>query len=288
MADIREAHVRRWRKDLLDAGTSASSTAKTYRLLKAIMTTAADDGLIRRNPCRIKGAGLDHSPERAVLTLKQVVVLVEATNERYRALVLLAVFCSLRWGELAALRRCDVDLRKRTVRVERSVTELPGGGFHYGPPKSEAGKRLVAIPAHIIPALRSHLADFTDTADEALVFTSPTGSPLRHGNFRRRFWLPALAHVGLTGVHFHDLRHTGNDLSASAGATLREMMDRMGHSSPRAALIYMHGSQARQRQIADTLSKLARAEMGRNRPASNGAGRKPSGTQRARKARDVS
>lgn len=67
---------------------------------------------------------------------------------------------------------------------------------------------------------------------------------------------PALAEAGLTELHFHDLRHTGNYLTAVTGATLREMMDRMGHSSSRAALIYMHGNDARQREIADSLSEL--------------------------------
>jgi integrase len=66
-----------------------------------------------------------------------------------------------------------------------------------------------------------------------LVFTSPEGRLLHHSNFRRRVWLPALRKIGLTGIHFHDLRHTGNTLAATAGATLREPMDRMGHDSQR-------------------------------------------------------
>jgi integrase len=289
VAAIREAHVRRWRKYLLDAGASATSTAKAYRLLKAILNTAIDDGLIRRNPCRIKGAGLDRSPERSVLTLHQVATLADAIGPRYRALILVAVFGSLRWGELAALRRCDIDLRARTIRIERSLTELPGGGYLYGPPKSEAGKRRIAFPAHIATDLKRHLADFVAPGSDALVFTSPTGAPLRHGNFRRRTWLPALAKTGVTELHFHDLRHTGNDLTAATGATLREMVDRMGHISPRAALIYMHGNDSRQRKIADSLSKLARSELSRNGQRSKeGAPRKSSGTQRARKSTGAS
>jgi integrase len=285
VAAIRETHVRRWRRDLLEAGTSATSTAKAYRLLKAILNTAADDGLMRRNPCRIDGAGLDRSPERSVLTLRQVDVLADVIGPRYRTLILVAVFGSLRWGELAALRRCDIDLRARIIRVERSLTELPGGGYLYGPPKSEAGKRRVTFPAHIRADLKTHLAHFVAPEADALVFTSPTGAPLRHNNSRRRVWIPALAEAGLTELHFHDLRHTGNDLTAATGATLREMMDRMGHSSPRAALIYMHGNDARQREIADSLDKLARSELGRNGQRSReGTRRKPSGTQRARKS----
>jgi hypothetical protein len=62
--------VRRWRKNLLASGGSTATAAKAYRLLKAIMNTAADDRLIRRNPCRIKGAAQDRSPEWPVLSLR--------------------------------------------------------------------------------------------------------------------------------------------------------------------------------------------------------------------------
>lgn len=172
--------------------------------------------------------------------------------------------------------------------MERSLTELPGGGYFFGPPKSDAGNRRVVFPAHIAAHLKSHLAGFVAPEADALVFTSPTGAPLRHSNFRRRAWLPALTVAGLTELHFHDLRHTGNHLTATAGATLREMMDRVGHSSTRAALIYMHGSDARRREIADTVSKLVRTELSQSqRRTKTGAGRKQSGTQRARQRRDA-
>ncbi len=261
VADIREAHVRRWRGELLDSGASAATVAKAYRLMKAIMSTAVDDGIVQRNPCRVRGAGQDRSPERPVLSVGEVVALAEVMPERYRALVLLAAFSSLRWGELAALRRCDVDAEQGTIRVERSLTELAGGGRMFGPPKSAAGKRVVVVPAVIRPALARHMATFTASQADALVFTSPTGTPLRDGNFRRRVWGRALTKAGLSDTHFHDLRHTGNTLTAIAGASLRELMDRMGHSSPRAALIYLHGSDARQRAIADGLSRLVEGEL---------------------------
>jgi hypothetical protein len=62
------------------------------------MNTAVDDGVIGRNPCRIKGAGQEKSPERPVLTIRQVFHLADVVDIRYRALILLAVFASLRWG----------------------------------------------------------------------------------------------------------------------------------------------------------------------------------------------
>jgi integrase len=284
VADIREAHIRRWRSDLLESGVSAASVAKSYRLLKAIMSTAVDDGIVRRNPCRIRGAGQDRSPERPVLTVRQVVALVEVIVERYRALILLAVFGSLRWGELAALRRRDVEIATGTVRVERSLTELAGGGYQFGPPKSAAGRRLIVLPPVVGAVLTDHLDTFTLVDPNSLVFTSPTGSPLRHGNFRRRVWIPALAKCGLSGTHFHDLRHSGNMLTAATGATLRELMDRMGHSSPRAALIYLHSNDARQKAIAAGLNKIARPELQRQlRGQVKRGSDSRSGTRRTRK-----
>ena len=277
--DIREPHVRRWRKDRLDVGVSSVTVAKAYRLLRAVMNTAVDDGLTPRNPCRIKGAGQEKSPERPVLTIAQVFSLADAITPQYRALILLAVFTGLRWGELAALRRCDIDLDGQIVRVMRQLSEVRGSAPAFVAPKSEAGRRAVVIPAVVTPDLTWHLARFTAPGDDALVFTSRNGAPLRHTNFRRRHWLPALREAGLANVHFHDLRHAGNHLAAVGGATLRELMDRMGHSTSRAALIYLHGSMERQQMIADAISEQARHQMASlHNTASGKPGAEGSGT----------
>jgi integrase len=105
------------------------------------LNPAVDDGLIRRNPCRIKGAGQEASPERPVLTVTQVYALADAIGPRYRAMVLLAAFGSLRWGELAALRRSDIATDARTIRVQRQLTETARDGLSIGPPMSAAGRR---------------------------------------------------------------------------------------------------------------------------------------------------
>ena len=249
-----------------------ATAAKAYRLLKAIMNTAVDDGLIRRNPCRIKGAAQDRSPERPVLSLRQVFTLADVIHPRYRALILLAVFGCLRWGELAALRRTDIDLVTRTVRIERTLTELRGSGQVFGPPKSDAGYRTVAFPDFLVPDLTTHLAQFTAPETDALIFTSPTGTPLRHSNFRCRSWARAVEAAGLPAIHFHDLRHTGNTLTAEAGASLRELMERMGHSSTRAALIYLHSTSERQRVLADTLGALVATKLKPERADSKTSG----------------
>jgi len=78
--------------------------------------------------------------------------------------------------------------------------------------------------------------------------------------------------LGRLRIHFHDLRHTGNQLTANAGANLRELMARMGHDSERAALIYLHSSAERQRALADEVGKVAAAELAKSKLP------KPSGT----------
>ena len=63
-------------------------------------------------------------------------------------------------------------------------------------------------------------------------------------------------------VHFQDLRHTGNQLVAEAGANLRELMDRMGHSTSRAALIYLHSTNDRQHILANAAAARVQSELG--------------------------
>jgi integrase len=163
---------------------------------------------------------------------------------------------------------------------ERSLTELQNGALAFGPPKTAAGRRTVGFPDLITPVLRWHLSCFAKAEYDTLVFTGPTGALLRRGNFRRRVWLTALGKAELPAVHFHDLRHTGNNLTATAGANLRELMARMGHSSTWAALIYLHSTDERQAEIADALGNLA-AEQLKRRPGRARGNR--SGTQRAQR-----
>jgi len=212
------ARVSRWRKKLIDSGASTITVAKAYRLPRAVFNTAVDDKMIKGNACRIKGAGNEDSPERPVPTVAEVYALAGAVGLRYRSLILLAAF---------------------TSRVTRQLYHHDKG-YKFGPPKSKAGVRTVPFPELIVSDLRNHLQWVPFPV--SLVFCSSTGTPLSHSNFRRRVWLPAPAAVGLEGVHIHDLRHTGNQLTADAGADPKELIARMGHDSERAAVIYLHSS----------------------------------------------
>ena len=103
-----------------------------------------------------------------------------------------------------------------------------------GPPKSRAGRRSSVSPRRSFPCCASTWRVFAEDDPGTLVFPGAKGGPLRRGNFNKMSaWPHAVVSIGMTGLHFHDLRHTGNQFAAQSGARLRDLMARMGHDSER-------------------------------------------------------
>ena len=125
------------------------------------------------------------------------------------------------------------------MTVAEQLLEV-NGAFSVGPPKSAAGRRTVTLPAVVVEALTEHLARYTAKSPEAFVFLSSQGKHLRRSNFNRRVWQPATRAAGVEGLRVHDLRHTAGTLATAAGGSLREVMDRLGHSTTVAAVRYQH------------------------------------------------
>jgi integrase len=256
LLEITPPRVRTWRADMVASGKRITA-AKAYRLLSSVLATATDDELIRRNPCRIRGAGLEKSPERTTATIEQVYELAELVGPRWRAIVLMAAFTTLRPEELAELRRKDIDLETGTVRVRQAAPELTSGRRVVGDPKSDAGKRSVTIPDVMLMDLRRHLEWFAEKGPDGLLFVGPEGGAFRRSSFGR-IWRKARDTAGLPGFRFYDLRHTGNTLAAATGASLKELMARMGQSSVRAAMIYQHATAERDQKIASGIDDAVR------------------------------
>ena len=258
IGQLTPARVREWHSTLSRSELAPATVSRAYRILKALCATAVADELIQRNPCSVRGASSSKSEERQVATIEQVWQLAEQIHPRYKALVLLATFTGLRLGELLALTRTDIvlDVKSPYVAVRKQVFELQDGRHQYGPPKTEAGHRDVSLPPPLIPYVEEHLASWAAPGIDGLVFQAPDGGLIRRSNFNRRAWAPTIRKVGLTGFHFHDLRHTGNTLAAMTGASTRELMSRMGHASPRAALIYQHATRERDAEIANRLGTM--------------------------------
>jgi integrase len=255
LCEVSSAAVRSWHASLRAGGIGATTVAKAYRLLKAIMATAVDDELIARNPCRLRNAGVERTPERKPPSITDVAAIAEAIEPRYRLLVLLGAWSGLRWGELAGLSRQRIDQLHGVIHIVESMVQLNGGKRFIGPPKSAAGRRTVAVPPHLWPDIEAHLATYVDTSPDALVFTKASGVSLDRNNFHT-MWRRATRAAGVPDYHFHDLRHLAATLAAVSGATTRELMHRMGHLSARAALIYQHATEDRDLAIAEAMSKL--------------------------------
>ncbi|MHC5700885.1 tyrosine-type recombinase/integrase [Streptomyces tirandamycinicus] len=275
--EITAPRVRSWRSERLDSTGAATTVAKSYRLLKAILETAVEDELIRRNPCRIRGAGKETAAERPVATVDQVDALADALGPRWRLMVYLGAYGPLRPEEQAELRRKDVDLDGLTIRVRQAAPELTTGKRAEGPTKSDAGRRLVVLPAFLRTDLRRHLDWYAEKGPDGLLFVGEKGKPLRRSTFGRK-WRTARTKVGLPdGFRFYDLRHTGHTLTTRSGATLKDTMVRAGQSTERAALIYQHSDAERQREVAAGLDRLVRQRRG-------AVDSTPSGTDVARDA----
>jgi len=246
--------VKAWYGDLAPQRQAARSHA--YSLLRTIMNTAVEEEHIPVNPCRIRGAG--RTPSRHGIrpaTLDELTLIAQAMPDRYRMMVHLAAWCAVRFGELTELRRKDIDVKHGVIRVRRAVT-WPGGRPEVGTPKSAAGIRDVTIPPHLLINLRRHLDFHAERGPDGLVFPNTDGHHMHHGSLYK-VYKPARAAAGRPDLRWHDLRHTGATLAAHAGATTRELMDRLGHSTATMAMLYQHVADGRPAEIAKRLSALA-------------------------------
>lgn len=200
LARITTASVRAWYADLRGpSGPGASTAAKCYRLLRSILGTAVEDGLIPANPCTIKGAGIEPADERPIPTVAEALQLADAIHPRLRTAVFLAAFVGLRKGELLGLQRADLDLGDQEITIARQ-RQLDRHG-----------------PAALVDDLHAHLDAYAQPGADGYVFTGHKGGPLGP-HVLQNAWAKARAEVGMPLLHLHDLRHLAGTLAASTGA----------------------------------------------------------------------
>jgi integrase len=225
----------------------SAATTPTYKLISA-------------NPCMIPGAAqTDRVVNIKPASIAELDAIAAAMPRKYKALVLLAGWAALRFGELAELRRGDIDIERGVVHVRRAVTTREGSVW-IGEPKSDAGKRDVYLPPHIIPALTEHLEKYVSPGTESLLFPAASGERHLAASTLYKPYKRARKAAGRPDLRFHDLRHTGSVLAAATGASLAELMQRLGHSTVGASLRYQHAAQGRDQAIARALSALVESE----------------------------
>jgi integrase len=270
VGDVTPAKVRTWHTGATK-GAGPTALAQAYRLLRSILGVAVADEVIAANPCRLRNAGAPKAarPSRA-LTAAEARLLADQLaadrrTERYRTLVLVLAFGGLRFGEATALRRQDIGADGARLTVSRSVRYV-GGRWLTGDPKTDAGRRTVSLPASVATALVDHLDRFVPAGPDALVFGTSAGTFLHSANFGVVF-RRAVERAGLSPVRPHELRHTGATLAAATGATTKELMRRLGHSSSAAALMYQHAADERDSEIARALDTMIGAASSAPRPS---------------------
>ncbi len=271
---ISPAMVKRWWSAHEDGHPTARR--KAYDLLHAILATASQPDedtdappLIANNPARLsaktKNRTMTSRPKGSIrpATLAELATIMDEMPQRYAAMVLLAAWCAPRFGELTELRRRDLRINldadgqptDGTLTITRAVVWPEPDTPVVKTPKSLS--REVAIPPHILAPLLVHLDTWADAGPDGLLFPAvESGGHMKHGALYKVF-RRARAAAGRSDLRWHDLRHTGATLAAQAGATLAELMNRLGHSSVTAALIYQHAAAGRDAEIARRLSEIA-------------------------------
>lgn len=268
--------VRAWRAEI--ANTAESTAAKAFRNLSEIMAAAVEDNRIQKNPCTpIKGGGAEPKAQRPEVESEDVHALAAELPEHLQMLVLIAGFIGLRRGELFALKRRHYDQLNRRLYVAEAITIIPGTGERLTTEPKAESSRWIPVPSELAEAISHHLDTFVGPDADALLFVGDHGGPLSLTVWQSR-WTAARKKLELDHVHLHDLRHHAGTMNAEHGATLKENMARLGHSTPDAALRYQHNTERRQTELSERLdATFAASKTDRRRanvtplkPASDG------------------
>lgn len=277
LVDLDRATVTTWYRKL--PADKATMRQHSYALLRSILATAVDDGIVAANPVNIHGAtSHPRAHDVELLSAEQVAELADAMPAQHRMLVLLSAWCGLRFGELCALRRSDLETTatSATIHVRRAVVTVQRKRIE-GTPKSDAGVRDLVVPPHLVEDLKGHLKTHAQWGKDGLLFppTSTGQDFLTSGAFYGHLakvnkngrvleeasgYYAARHAIGRDDLNFHRLRHFAATSLAVAGATDKELLTALGHSSLTIAARYQHAAHSRMETLAGKLSELATTE----------------------------
>lgn len=267
--------VARFREELASTPTSrgtlpaASSVKRVMTTLHAICEYARRHGNLSSNPCadlphiRLREADDSHLPSQ-----RQIESLIRrlasptrsdrpsAHDQRWPLLVETAAYTGLRAGELAGLKKSDLNFNENTLTVRRTIADVKGG-LAESTPKSKASRRSIPISKHLAAKLREFTTDLR--ADDYVfggVGRDGQRCPLRHNQFQGRIFRPVVDELGLQ-ITFHDLRHFHASLLIARRATALEVAQRLGHDKPSITLDrYAHLFQDVQHGPRDLIDNL--------------------------------
>ncbi len=239
LARVKPQHVQGLHATLLGRGLSPRTVLHTHRVLSEALSHAVKWQLVARNVCDAVDAPRPERKEMAALDAHGVARLLAASEATpYRDLFSVAIYTGLRRSELLGLRWTDVDLDRGRLSVVAGLHRLTGKGLVLLPTKTARSRRSVSVGAEALDTLRhvrmqqleNRLAAGPAWHDTGFVFTKGDGSPIDPEKVTHAFARVARG-AGLTGVRFHDLRHTHASLMLQAGVHPKVVSERLGHAS---------------------------------------------------------
>ena len=250
---IRPVDVQQWVAELSSEGYAPTTVRKAYELVARVFDDAVLSGLLTHSPCLgIKLPRVERT-EMRFLSPDEITGLANTIDGRFSPLVLTAAYTGCRFGELTALDLTNYEPLRRTIRIERTASEVRGK-VRIGEPKTKAARRSISIPPWLVEVISSHIAT-SASRDSGLVFTAPEGGFLHRSSFRIRYWLPAVDASVERPMRFHDLRHSHVAMLIKQGTHPAVIAARLGHSSVRTVLdVYGHLYEGLDRDAADGLA----------------------------------
>lgn len=246
-------------EDLEASGLAENTVRGVYRLLSSAMRYALDEGVIRKNPCRrIHVQHREHGEQRVLCRSEQEKLRRSADSSRDLP-ALLSLYTGMRLGEICALKWTDIDWEQGTITVRRTVQRIAANNAEddacktflmVGAPKSRRSCRVIPVPEFILALLRERLKICCGTE---YVFGKASGAADPR-TIQRRFSRLA-KRLGLSGAHFHTLRHTFATRLLELGVDVKTVSALLGHSSARTTLdFYAHSLSEQQRAAVALLS----------------------------------
>ncbi len=243
---------------LAETDTAPSTQRNIRNVLNGIFIHAIDANMVKVNPVsRVKRPKVQRR-EMLFISPEQVRELADTIAPELRTWVLTAAYSGLRAGELVALKVGNVDTMKSRIRVKESTADV-AGRLIPGPPKSEKSLRTVPIPRFLADLLAEQMAW---KSQSEYVFTGANGGQFRHNQEYQKHFRPAVKKLvadgdwpsELSGLRFHDLRHTYASILAANGIPLTTASKLLGHSSVAiTADIYTHMFEEQHDEVATML-----------------------------------
>ncbi len=271
LSAITAGQIRAWHLERSNAGKTAA--AREARLLRAVFETAVRDGIVDSNPVDTRLTKSSAGKKHRAPTADELAVMLETITSaapRLRLALLLAAYGGLRLSEWRALRRRDLEFdgERYSVSVTRQAARSKANWSSWiiGPPKSAEGVRVVHLPATLAAEVTAHLENYVGQFPDSLLFEPAGDAEFLDDQAFNRHWNRARESAGTrrkvsgkgdkpryeNDITEHDLRAYAGTMYAQSGATLRETMAFLGHSTTEAAMTYQRTT-GRAAELADRM-----------------------------------